>query len=106
LVAFPDEEEVFEEEPLEASNAEPEEIFEEAAPPPRRPKTSPFRPSTSPLPAIDLDLDSLAEGLADISDEAGGLWDVAPGDASGLIDDTISGEEAMQLGLLSQDDES
>lgn len=82
---------------FEEGGVELEDVFEEIVPP-RRPKTS-------PLPTLDLDMDSLDLELESVSDEATDFWDVIAGDASGLIDDTISGEEAMQLGLLSPDEE-
>jgi CheY-like chemotaxis protein len=65
----------------------------------------PRRSKTSPLPALDLDLDGLDEALSVVPDDADDFWDAAAGDASGLLDDAISAEEAMQLGLLSKDEE-
>lgn len=100
LIAFPEAYETLAEEPLEAPIAEPAAFLEETPPPaPHR------RPKTSPLPTIDLDLDSLDAELASVGDDADNFWDAVAGDASGLIDDTISADEAMQLGLLSEDEE-
>jgi CheY-like chemotaxis protein len=100
LTAFPEEYETLPEEEFEVPAAEPVDFLEEApAPPASR------RPKTSPLPTIDLDLDSLDAELAGVGGEADNFWEAIGGDASGLIDDTISADEAMQLGLLSQDDE-
>ena len=99
LVAFQESDEVFEEEIFEVPDVGQEDFELEEIAPQRRSKTS-------PLPSIDLDLDSLDAELASVSDEVDDFWDMVAGDASGLIDDTISGEEAMQLGLLSKDEES
>lgn len=101
LAMFPESYQTLIEEPLEASNAEPADFLEEVPPPP-----PPRRPKTSPLPAIDFDLDSLDADLASVGGEADNFWDAIAGDASGLIDDTISADEAMQLGLLSEDEEN
>lgn len=101
LIAFPEDYGPLAEEPLEAPAAEPADFLDEAPSPlPSR------RSKTSPLPAIDLDLDSLDAELAVGGGDADNFWDAIAGDASGLIDDTISADEAMQLGLLSQDEES
>lgn len=101
LVAFPEEYEPLAEDPPQGPVAEPATFLEEIPQPP-----SSRRPKTSPLPTIDLDLDSLDAELASVSGEAENFWDTVAGDASGLIDDTISADEAMQLGLLSEDEES
>jgi CheY-like chemotaxis protein len=53
---------------------------------------------------MDLDLDSLDADLATLDAKAGDLWDHNAIDGSAPLEDTISGEEAMELGLLSDED--
>lgn len=103
LIAFPETyEETAAEEPLQAPAAEPVDFLEEAPP---SPPPLLRRLKTAPLPTIDFDLDSLDAELSNVGGDADNFWNTVASDASGLIDDTISADEAMQLGLLSEDDE-
>jgi CheY-like chemotaxis protein len=85
-----------------AAKAEPEQEplpEPEPAPPPRR--------KTAPLPALDIDLDSLDAELANAgSDNLDNFWDEAAASTNVLADNTITREEAIELGLISNDEES